>query len=125
MRKKFLLMIILLVFIISSLTFILILNYLDPFLNRTIWLLSITVTFILMSTSFFTLILYFLKKVHYRWEIFILHVFSSLRQAFLLGLFIGMFVLFYSISIFTPVTISLVSVILVLIELLFQNLDNN
>ncbi len=121
MTKKFFLLIILSVFFISSLTLFLILNYLDPYRDEVVSIFTLTFTIILFITSLFSIIFYIFKKVYYRWEVFLSHIFSSLRQAFFLAIFILWLVLFKIIWVFSFVTILLFAIILVFIEMIFQN----
>jgi len=125
MKKKILLLIILLIFLISTTTLVLILQYLDPFNNKLIWITMLVTTFILSLSSFFTILIYFLKKVHYRWEIFINHVFSSFRQWLLLSLFVLWLFIFKIIWVFSILTNLLLFLIIIFVELLFQNLSSD
>ncbi|MDD5769569.1 MAG: hypothetical protein PHE25_01270 [Candidatus Gracilibacteria bacterium] len=100
----------------------LIFTYLDPYRNELISLITLTTTFILLVTSFSTLILYIFKKVYYRGEVFLSHIFSSLRQGVLLSLFLIGIIIFKIIGVFGISTISLLLIITLFIELMFENL---
>lgn len=122
MRKKILLLVLLSIFIISWLNLILIFNYLDPYRNETISFLSFLTMFFLFVTSFFSIILYIIKKVYYRWEVFLSHILSSLRQAILITILIISIWVFFSLWVLSYSTILLSFFILILLELLFQNI---
>lgn len=121
MTKKFFLLIILSMFFISSLTLFLILNYLDPYRDEVVSIFTLAFSFTIFITSFFSIIFYILKKVYYRGEVFLSHIFSSLRQAFFLAIFILWIILFKIIWVFSLLTILLFAIILVFIEMIFQN----
>ncbi|MBW7954861.1 hypothetical protein H3C61_03540 [Candidatus Gracilibacteria bacterium] len=121
MTKKFFLLIILSMFFISSLTLFLILNYLDPYRDEVVSIFTLAFSFTIFITSFFSIIFYILKKVYYRGEVFLSHIFSSLRQAFFLAIFILGIILFKIIGVFSLLTILLFAIILVFIEMIFQN----
>lgn len=121
MTKKILLLVILVIFLLSLLTLFFIFNYLDPYRDELISIVSLTISFILCVTSFSSMILYIFKKVYYRWEVFLDHIFSSLRQWFLLSIFIVWIVLFKIIWVFSLVTIGLFLIILIFMELMFQS----
>ncbi len=121
MTKKILLLVILVIFLLSLLTLFFIFNYLDPYRDELISIVSLTISFILCVTSFSSMILYIFKKVYYRGEVFLDHIFSSLRQWFLLSIFIVWIVLFKIIWVFSLVTIGLFLIILIFVELMFQS----
>lgn len=122
MKKRILLTMLLIIFAVSSLTLFLILNYMNPYSSFTISMITIITTSLLSATSFLTLFLYFFKKVYYRWEIFLGHIFSSLRQAFLLTTLIMAIIIFYAMWVASWETIWLAFLILIFIELLVQNI---
>jgi len=122
MTKKILLLIILFIFLLSTITLYLILNYLDPYRNELVSLITITTSFVLVVTSFSTLFLYLFKKVYYRWEVFLSHIFSSLRQWFLFSIFLVWIIIFKIIWVFSVSTILLLFIMTVFIELMFENM---
>lgn len=122
MTKKILLLIVLFIFLLSIITLYLIFNYLDPYRNELVSLVTLTTSFVLFITSFLTLLLYILKKVYYRWEVFLSHIFSSLRQWFLFSVFLVWIVVFKIIWVFSVSTILLLFIITIFIELMFENM---
>jgi len=120
--KNFLILILLLVFIISTIIIFLILNYIDPFNSNNIILFSFIFSFFLFVSTFFTLILYFIKKIHYRWQVLLHHISSSFRQGALISLFFIW--LAYFENIWVPIYFSsfLFFVLLVFLELFIQNI---
>lgn len=123
MKRRLLLLVILFIFFISTLTLLLIINYLDPYRDKLVSLVSITLTFVLSFSSFLTILFYLFKKVYYRWEVFLNHIFTSLRQWLLTSFFVVWLLIFNSIWVLSISTISLLFVILLFIELLFQNIS--
>lgn len=123
MKKKFLLLLILIIFIISWITLFLIFNYLDPFRNILVSVITLTLTFCITLTTFLTIIMYFFKKIYYRWEIFVMHIFTSLRQSLLISIFLVLIISFFRYWILSYVTILLLFLIFVFFELLFQNME--
>ncbi|MDD3646280.1 MAG: hypothetical protein PHH06_02620 [Candidatus Gracilibacteria bacterium] len=123
MKKRFLLLVILLIFIISSITFVLILNYFDPYSAPVMALSMLVVTFILSISGFLSLVLYIIKKIHYRGDVNMYHVKTSFRQAIFFSLFIIGVIIFKIFS--APVVISSIAlgVFFLFLELFIQNLN--
>jgi hypothetical protein len=124
MKKKFLLFIIIIVFLISILSLILILNFVDPYSSWIIGIFSVIVSFVLGLTTFLTLFFYLFKKVYYRWDVFLYHVYSSFRQWFLISLFILLNIIFYFFSIFTVINIFVIFALVVFLELFIRNFED-
>lgn len=123
MKKRFLLLIIFIIFLFSLVTFILILNYLDPYQYKVTATVSIIFAFVLWVSTFFTILLYFIKKIYYRWRVYLYHVLTSFRQWFLISLF-ALGVLFFNIMWASVIlTWFLLFVILIFLELFIQNLE--
>lgn len=122
MKKGLLLLIIFFIFIISSISFILILNYLDPFEYMILSISLLIFTFIFWLSSFLTLIFYFFKKVYFRWNVYISNILSSFRQWFLFCLYIILIFLFNYFWIWFLSLSILLFIFFILIELLIQNL---
>lgn len=121
MTKKLFLLIILCTFLISSFSLFLIFNYLDPYRNEIVSIATIGISFLLSVTSFVAILLYFFKKIYYRGEVFLSHIFASLRQGFLVAIFLIGGILFSIIGVFSWLTLTLLLVILLFIEGMFQN----
>lgn len=124
MKKRFLLFIIFVIFLVSLVTLFLILNYVDVYEFTKIWLSSIIFSYTLTISCFFTLLLYFLKKIYYRWNVYIYHVLSSFRQWFLVAVFTQSLIYFY--NIWAPLIVSwlLLFIILFLLEIYVENYEN-
>jgi len=125
MKKRFLLLIIFIMFLFSSITFFLIFNYLDPYQYKIFAITSIIFTFILWFSSISTIILYFFKKIYYRWRVYVYHVLSSFRQWFFSSIFIVSMIFFNLIGASLLITGMLLLIILLFLELFIQNLENN
>jgi len=120
--KNILIIILFLVFLISSVIIILILNYIDPFTANNIIIYSFLFSIFLSISTFFTLIIYFIKKVHYRGQVVINHISSSFRQSWFIAMFfIG---LWFFEKIWVPIYFSafLLFILLLSIELFIQNI---
>ena len=122
-KKRFILLIIFTIFFISSLSLFLILNYLNPFEHRFIAIVFVIITFVLSVSSFFSLFLYFFKKIYYRWEVFLSHVLSSFRQWFFISIFFIWIVFFKVVWVDLLLTWFLLFVLLLFLELFIQNLE--
>lgn len=123
MKKRFLLLIIFIIFIFSLATFILVLNYLDPYEYKLIAIVSIIFTFALWVSTFLTIILYFFKKIYYRGRVYVFHVLTSFRQWFLVAFFFLAMVFFSILWASLILTWFLLFVILMFLELFIQNLE--
>ena len=123
MKKSFLLFVIFLIFVFSSITFYMIINYLDPYNNKIISNIFISFTFITSISTFFTLILFFIKKIHYRWRVELFHVKTSFRQGIFIALFFVWTIIFKILN--APVVLLgfLLFIIIGFLEVLLQNLD--
>jgi len=120
--KNFLIILLILVFIISWLIIILILNYIDPFSSNNIIIFSFLISFFLFISTFFTLILYFIKKVHYRWQVVLNHISSSFRQSSFIAFFIIGIGLFERMWIPLYFSAILLFILLLFLELFIQNI---
>lgn len=124
MKKRFLLLVIFITFIISSISFVLIINYLDPYEYMILAFLMLIISFILWVSSFFTLILYLFKKVYFRWNVYVDTILSSFRQSFFISLFFIGLLIFNYMWVWILLMAFLLFVFLLFIELLIQNLTS-
>lgn len=124
MKKKFLLFIIIIVFLISILSLILILNFVDPYNSKIIWIFSIIVSFVLSLTTFLTLFFYLFKKAYYRGDVFLYHVYSSFRQSFFISLFALISIIFYYFSILSTLNFTAIFILFLLSELFIKSLED-
>lgn len=122
-KKRFILLIIFVIFAISLATFFLILNYLDPYEYKVTAIVSIITTFILWVSTFLTLLLYFLKKIYYRGRVYVYHVLTSFRQWFFVSIFFVSMVFFYILWASLLLTWFLLVILLIFLELFIQNLE--
>jgi hypothetical protein len=122
--KNFVLLILLLVFITSSFTILLIAKYIDPFSVSTGIILSFLLSIILSISTFFSLIFYSIKKIHYRWQVLLSHISSSFRQWFFIATFVIWVWLF--IRMWVPIYFSwlLFFILLISIESFIQNIKS-
>jgi len=123
MKKKFLLFILFAIFIISFITFLMIFNYLDPYENRVVAIVSVMISFFFSTVSLSTLFLYAFKRIYFRWQVFMHHLMTSFRQGIMLGIF-ALWIWVFA-SIWAPIFISgfLLFIILLCIELFIKNME--
>lgn len=124
MKKRFLLFLIFVIFVFSFVTLILILNYLDPYEYKITAIISVIFTFILSVSSFFTILIYFFKKIYNRWRVYLYHVLTSFRQWFFISLFFLSLIFFNILWASLIITWFLLFIILVFLELFIENLEN-
>lgn len=108
----------------STASFFSILNYMDPYQNPLLSSILLGISFIFSITSFLTVILYFIKKIYFRGEVSMYHIFSSLRQAFFINLVVLAYILLemYAIPVLVPALV--IATLFVLLELLWKNLES-
>jgi hypothetical protein len=123
MKTKIFLSLIFVIFLISIVTLILVLNFMDPYSNRTVSVITAGISFVLSVSTFFTFIIYFFKKIYFRWEVFLVHLFASFRQSFFLASFLLAILIFLPMWILTWLTWGLLLIIFLFIELLIQNME--
>lgn len=121
MKKRFLILIISIIFLISWLTLLLILNYLDPVEYKIIAFSFAFITFLLSASSFFCLFLYFIKKIYFRWKVDLKHVLISFRQWSFISIFFLANIFFNYLWAPILITSSLFAMILFLLELFIKN----
>lgn len=114
----------LIIFFTSILSIILLFYYMDPESNLKVAIATITVAAFLSWSSFTTLVIYFFKKIYYRWEMYISNLNSSLRQWILLTSYVLWIITFYSIWVYNLKTALLLLVSLIFIELIFQSITD-
>lgn len=121
MKKRFLLFLIFLIFIICTTTFVVILNYLDPFEYTKLALGSLVFSYLFWLSSLLCLILYIIKKIYFRWNITIYHVLVSFRQSFFISVFFLILIFFnyYWASIIFTAFLSFI--VLFFLELFIKN----
>lgn len=106
----------------SLISAILLFFYMNPESNIKVWFTIMTVAIFLLLSSLFTLIIYFFKKIYYRWEIYISNLNSSLRQGIFWGIFVIWITAFHSTWVFSYKTWILLFIMLFFIELIFQSM---
>ncbi len=122
MKIKFFLSLVFVIFLISFTTLILVLNFMDPYSNTQVSLITAWISFVFSLTTFFTFIIYFFKKIYYRGEVFLYHAIFSFRQAFFLSLVSLWTIIFIKLWILSFLTFFLLFIIFLFIELLIQNI---
>ncbi len=111
------------IILLTSLTSVLLLFfYMDIESNFKIAIGSMFIASFLFLSSILTLLIFFLKKIYYRWEVYISNLNSSLRQSILLTSFILWLLLFNATWIFNWATASLLFLVMLFLELVFQSI---
>lgn len=88
MKRRFILLIILVIAFLSMMSFVSLLLYFDPYISIRLSLTLLAISFIGSLWWIMTLLLYFIKKIYYRWEVWMYHIISSMRQSFFLCIWI-------------------------------------
>lgn len=128
MKKNMLIFIIFIIMLVNIITFLMIFNFWDPFKwtdeIQNLAKIAILTTITLWWSCFIGLVIYYLKKIWYKNEIYIKNIFSSLRQWFFLTIFSLALIYFNSIWMLEIKTISISIFIIILLELTFKNLES-
>lgn len=124
MKKRLLLLILLFTFIVSVTTFYLTWNYIDPYEFPILGILLLGFTFTLGLSSLFAVVLYFFKKVYFRWKVYVQNILSSFRQGILISIFIMLVIYFQSLGASIYVVALPLGIWLFFLELFYQNLQD-
>lgn len=129
MKKEFkiriYLLVLMIIFITSLLSALLLVFYMDPINDTKIAISLMLIALFLCISSFTSILIYFFKKIYYRWEIFMSNLNSSLRQWIFLAIFIIWNWFFYNIWVMDLRTVSLFLTVIIFIELIIQAITNN
>lgn len=123
-KKRLFLLIIFSIFIISSITMFMILNYLDPYTNGIMAIIFLTLTFVGALSCFMTIVLYIIKKIHYRGDVFIYHILTSFRQWFFTSLFFIWLIIFNKLWANLLITGLLLFMMFIFLDLFLKNLKS-
>lgn len=110
------------IFILSSISALLLYFYLDPERNLTIAYSTMGTALTLSIASFSGMFLYFFKKIYYRGLISAGTLHSSVRQGFLLAFGLLGIAIFHKLGILNYKTGSLLLFIIFLMELMIQSI---
>jgi len=111
------------VFLMSAVSFYLIVNRLDPFSGGQLPLALFYLTFFFLCTSAFTLLGYGIRLIFYRKEMYFIHLNLAVRQGVLLALLALFLLLFQSYRVMTWWDSLLLVIILILLEFYFISRD--
>jgi len=117
---RFIISLLFLIALFGTASFFSVLWYVDPYTHKDYALILITISFFLMILGIVSLVLFFIKKVFFRWDIELTHIISSMRQASFFGIYsillsVGIYI---GISLFVPIIV--LFFMLVFLELFFQ-----
>ncbi len=124
MKKRILLLIILFTFFVSIGTLMLTYNYVDPYEYTILALFLALFSFILGVSSFIAFVLYFIKKIYFRWKVYVQNVLTSFRQWFFISLFMVLLMYFHHLGASIYVVAIPLAFALLFLELFFQNLQD-
>ena len=124
MKKRILLLIILFTFFVSIGTLMLTYNYVDPYEYTLLAVFLAIFSFILWVSSFFAFVLYFIKKIYFRWKVYVQNVLTSFRQGFFISLFVVLLMYFHHLGASVYVVVLPLGFALLFLELFFQNLQD-
>ncbi|EKE25936.1 MAG: hypothetical protein ACD_4C00491G0003 [uncultured bacterium (gcode 4)] len=110
------------IFVTSVTSALLLFFYMDIESNMKVGFTTMGTAFFLSISSFLSLIIFFFKRIYYRWEIYIRNLNSSLRQWVLLSSFVLWNIIFEATWVFSYKTAVLLFVIIFFIELIFQSI---
>ena len=110
------------IFVTSVTSALLLFFYMDVESNMKVGFTTMGTAFFLSISSFLSLIIFFFKRIYYRWEIYIRNLNSSLRQWVLLSSFVLWNIIFEATWVFSYKTAVLLFVIIFFIELIFQSI---
>lgn len=122
MKRRVVLLIILFIAIICAMSLFSLLLYFDPYDYKILAIILLLLSFFGSAWWILTLILYFIKKIYFRWDIWMFHILSSLRQAVLTCVMIWGIVYIISLWIPAMLPIILLMTLLMFFELFIQNL---
>lgn len=123
-KIKIFLLVLFVIFATSLISSLLLFFYMDVDSNMKVWFTTMGIASFLLLSSSFSLLIYFFKKIYYRWEIYLSNLNSSLRQGIFLAIFIMWMILFYATKVFNYKTSLLLLVMLIFIELIFQSMKD-
>ncbi len=121
---KIYLITLLLIFLTSWISMILLLHYMDPESNLKVALATMWVAAFLTFSALLTLIIYFFKKIYFRWEIFMTHLNASLRQGIFITWYALWIIVFIWMWVYNIRTAALLLIALLFIELIFQTITD-
>ena len=104
MKRRFILLLLLLIGSISLLSFFSVLHFIDPYENQFFSLFLLISSYLWMVLWIGTIFLYFFKKIYYRGDVEVIHVLTSMRQSLLMWICGMSYValVYFSIPIFIP-----------------------
>lgn len=121
---KIYLLTLLIIFLTSSVSILLLLYYMDPESNLSVAYSVMWTAAFLTITSILTLIIFFFKKIYYRWQILMTNLNASLRQWIFAAWYMIWVVIFNWMWVYNIKTAALLFVSLLFIELIFQTITD-
>jgi hypothetical protein len=121
MKVRFILLILFITSLAGAGSFFSLLWYFDPYSSMKLSLLLLATSFTLMLLGILTLIIYFCKKIYYRWWVGMYHMYASLRQSVFFVFFILWVIVFVSYNIPIVLPVLLLLGILIFFELFVQS----
>jgi len=123
LQRRFLLLMLMLIACISTISCISLLRYFDPYLNIPLGLSLLWISIFLSITSVVSVVLYFCKKIYFRWEVYIYNVMSSIRQASFISIYILSIVMFAFLWLSVVIPIIVVFFMFLFLELFIRSIN--
>jgi hypothetical protein len=120
-KRRFILLILLTIWILCSMSLVSLLLYFDPYLHKNLALSLMTVCFLGAVSSIVSLWIYFVKKIYYRGEVGMYHIMTSLRQSFFFAFFCLGSIVVLSLGIPSVLPIVLLFLSVIFLELFIQS----
>lgn len=115
--------ILLVIFLSSAASVILLYFYLNPELETVIAFSLMWSALFLAGSSFLSLFLFFLKKIYYRWEVYLATMSASIRQAIFIVIGCLFTAFLYGISLFERNLILMVWAAIGCLEIMIQAIE--
>lgn len=122
LKRRIILLILCIIWVLSLTSLISLLLYFDPYIHRGGALILLLSSFTLCVSSICTVLLYFFKKIYYRGNVRVYHIFSSLRQSIFLAIWCIAIGTLISFQIPVILTGALFACLLIFLEFFIQNL---
>lgn len=123
MQYKIPLLTLLVIFIFSFISTLLLFYNLDPENNKNLAITIMSISFALMISSFLTILFFITKKIYYRWNVTLWNIYSSLRQSIVLVWILMIWIFFNKINVLTIEVLWILIVVWVFFEIIFQTIE--
>lgn len=123
MQYKIPLLTLLVIFILSFISTLLLFYNLDPESNKNLAITIMAISFALMTSSFLTILFFVSKKIYYRWNVTLYNIYSSLRQSIILVWILMVWIFFNKINVLTMEVLWILIIVWLFFEIIFQTIE--